>query len=237
MDSNAAVAVVNGDPNERFFVTQKYEAGAYRAMLLELSELTQPLKKPEPPSTATLVTLVGKTLSRLESSNGPEQFRFLARNSLMVLGIPSWLGRTGDTSSRIDILLTDSSTFGVGELEQNPDLLDSIRRLITDVAVLVARKGLDRKALVPLIIPLRLPNRRSDAYELLADVRKRLELEVRTVPIGGLVIMVLTNSRSSLEEISEVFLTQSLYFSAAEPVAKLTGALVIHDVFGLRAYK
>lgn len=125
----------------------------------------------------------------------------LARNLLLAVGVGATMRRRGDVAVRMDLLLGPPGVeVGCAEVEFGDDaVLDSPRDLLDDVAVLAGRLGQDKTKLVTLIISDVLPNRRSEYWRIVQDVRKVLGLNVGTVTVLALMLLAWNLRRLRLE--------------------------------------
>lgn len=135
---------------------------------------------------------VEATLAAVDHSTGRGTMGLLVRNLLLVAGVPAKLGVQGDTNSRLDLTFDMDGYTALAELEQNPDLLDSTRRLLADVATARARHGLVADSILPVIVCRALPNKRTDFYRLADDARGVLGLTIVTLPLATLLLLVLS---------------------------------------------
>jgi Fe-S-cluster-containing hydrogenase component 2 len=110
----------------------------------------------------------------------------LVRNLLTQLGLEARAGVPGDTNSRVDVAFECGANVGLCEVEFAEDLLSAVRRLLADVAIAVNRYGIPKAQIYPLVVVGMLPNKRSDVYELLRDVRDEVYLPIHVVPLGAL---------------------------------------------------
>jgi Fe-S-cluster-containing hydrogenase component 2 len=141
---------------------------------------------------------VGRTLDILGAAPNPRAASAQhVRNLLNQLGMPARAGVTGDTNSRIDIVFKHPSGVGLCEVEFAEDPLTAVRRLLADVAVAANRYKLPKESLYPAIVVGMLPNKRSDVYEVLGDVRSYLQVEIRIVPLGALYLMTWAGAGAS----------------------------------------
>ena len=83
-----------------------------------------------------------------------------------------------------------SGQLGPLEIELGNEVLESLRRLLEDVAVLHIRYGLDLADIKPLSVILELPNTRSEYYRLVGDIKKVTGLEFHTVTLGILISLM-----------------------------------------------
>lgn len=113
------------------------------------------------------------------------------RNSLAVCGLSSRMRRTGDQNVRMDgVFQMSSGNVGPLEIELGADPLESLRRLIEDVAVLHRRFEVPLVVMKPLNVILELPSARSEYYRLVADVKTVTGIECHTVTLGVLISLM-----------------------------------------------
>jgi len=113
----------------------------------------------------------------------------LNRNLLIGLEIPTITRVIGDTNFRIDMLSISDSKILVIEVDMSPvSLLETPRALLDNIAVLNARYDIEIHRLIPLVICAIFPNKRTDYYEVLADVRKVLKIDIKTISIAALLL-------------------------------------------------
>lgn len=115
----------------------------------------------------------------------------LARNLLIGAGLGSALGRKGNNHMRMDILLGPPGVnYGVVEVEFGQDaILDAPRDIMDSMAVLISRYGWDREQLIPLVVSDILPNRRSEYWSIIQDIRNVLGIKIGTVTILSLILL------------------------------------------------
>jgi hypothetical protein len=116
----------------------------------------------------------------------------LARNLLIAAGCGAAMRRKGDVFARMDIVLGQPwPDFGCAEVEFGDEaVLDAPRDLLDDIAVCVGRHGRNLLPLEALIITDVLPNRRSEYWRIIQDVRKVLEVKIGTVTVLALCMLV-----------------------------------------------
>jgi len=121
----------------------------------------------------------------------------LARNLLLAAGAGAAMRRKGDNSVRMDIALGPPwPAFGCAEAEfGDTAVLDAPRDLMDDIAVSVGRFGKNIETLVALVITDLLPNRRSEYWRIVQDIRAVLELRIGTVTVFALFLLVWQGKR------------------------------------------
>jgi Fe-S-cluster-containing hydrogenase component 2 len=135
---------------------------------------------------------VGRFLERLNSASQRSDTQFpnlFARNLLIANGISTAMRRRGDVNVRMDLLMeSPTGEIAVGEVESDGDaMIDTPRNIIDDAAVAISRLGVKRERLGALIVGFRLPNQRSEYWQLLVDVQDVTSLKVETITVGALV--------------------------------------------------
>lgn len=140
--------------------------------------------------------------SRLLNAWGRVGDRFpdhLARNLLIAVGAGAAMRRKGDNAVRMDIALgAPWPAFGCAEAEfGDVAVLDAPRDLMDDVAVSVGRFGKDKDSLVALVVTDILPNRRSEYWRIVQDVREVLGVKIGTVTVLALGLLVWRGKRIS----------------------------------------
>lgn len=103
--------------------------------------------------------------------------------------------RKGDNSERFDATITFSNYKVVAEVEiPSSEILDAPRNLLDDYAVLHCRKGEDVSNIVPLVICWDLPNKRTDYWNVITDVKNILNIKIKTISILALALYYWTNT-------------------------------------------
>lgn len=116
----------------------------------------------------------------------------LARNLLIAVGAGAAMRRKGDNAARMDIALGPPwPAFGCAEAEfGDVAVLDAPRDLMDDVAVCVGRHGKDKGSMVAMVITDVLPNRRSEYWRILQDIKIVLDVKIATVTVLALCLLV-----------------------------------------------
>lgn len=111
---------------------------------------------------------------------------------MIAAGIPWANRRRGDTSFRIDSVFQSGDVFGVAEAEYTYEgLISAPRCLLDDCAVAASRLKRPLERMMPLVVCLRLPNGRSEFYDVISDISRVLGLRIRTVTVGLLLLIQL----------------------------------------------
>lgn len=199
-------AQVEANQNAIFKTTDAYTSAEFGELLDSLYEVCTWINEPGPTEIAILQSVFNSIVASLSlPQDARTTFGTLVRNLLIAIGLQAKVSVQGDTSNRIELVCVDDSLIGIGELEHHDDLLDSARRLLSDTAVACSRHGLSRYEIVPMIVCLRLPSRRSGIYELLGDIESRLNLSVALVPVGALLLFLAFGHSPALSTLQKTF--------------------------------
>lgn len=123
----------------------------------------------------------------------------LARNLLIAVGCGAAMRRKGDVFARMDIALGSPwPEFGCAEVEFGDEaILDAPRDLLDDIAVSVGRFGRDLPSLTAMVIADVLPNRRSEYWRIIQDIRNVIGVKIGTVTVLALCLLVWQNRKIS----------------------------------------
>lgn len=121
----------------------------------------------------------------------------LARNIMNALSVPFQIRRLGDTNMRIDgVFKAANGRIGVAEIEfSDAAILDSPRDILDDCAVLNSRHAFPVTNIDPLIITLRLPNKRSEYWRVIQDISNVLNIKIASITIGAMLHILWTNHK------------------------------------------
>lgn len=137
----------------------------------------------------TVMESIYKSIKRMDQAKQ----NILARNILIQLGNNSTLSRQGNVYMRMDGFYDNSKQYGVVEIETGADMLDVSRALLDDVAVINTRYNVKKDMNHPLAIVLGLPNKRTDYWQVVKDIRKVVNLQINTITFGALLILLWNN--------------------------------------------
>ena len=115
----------------------------------------------------------------------------LVRNMLVACVVAANMRRKGDTNIRMDGLIRfKSGHIGVVELETGPNMLESTRALLEDIAVLHNRYKVPMANIVPVSVITHFPSVRSEYYQVIDDIEKVLDIKCRTLTLGALCMLM-----------------------------------------------
>ncbi len=121
----------------------------------------------------------------------------LARNLIRTAGIAVDMRRTGNNHLRVDLVMgSEGIKHGVVEVEFGDEaILDAPRDVLDDIAVLVSRHGWSGPDTVALIVGDVLPNRRSEFWRIIKDIREVLGIQIGVVTVLALMLVVWARQR------------------------------------------
>ena len=114
---------------------------------------------------------------------------FLARNLLIGAGLNASVSRKGNNHMRMDIIFSGKGIGGIAEVEFGQDaVLDAPRDILDALAILIARYRWSAQDIKAVIISDVLPNRRSEYWHIIQDIKNVLNIRVGTVTIFTLML-------------------------------------------------
>lgn len=183
-------AVVVDEANTHFAITAQYSEAEMLASrnALERAQRTGVFLRESDELIADIASRIAAVRANL-TDNFPNH---LARNLLRATGIAADMRRVGNNHLRADLVLgTDGIKQGVVEVEFGDEaILDAPRDVLDDIAVFVSRHGWKKDDIVALIIGDVLPNRRSEFWHIIKDIREVLGVQIATVTILALMLLV-----------------------------------------------
>lgn len=118
------------------------------------------------------------------------------------LNIPLSFSRKGDNNERFDAKTTlGYNSLGIIEIEvPSTAMLDAPRNLLDDIAVEVNRNKNKLENLIPITICWTFPNNRSDYWNVVYDIKKVLNIKIKTISIMSLAVCYWTKHKFDLED-------------------------------------
>jgi len=125
------------------------------------------------------------------AQTGAQGHNHLARNAMLVTGASCAMRRRGDVNIRMDLVaMLSSGQKSVVEVQPSlAAILEAPRDLMDDLAVLSSRYALTLNQIVPMLMTLKLPNKRSEYWQLINDVREVLGVSVRSISLTALLML------------------------------------------------
>lgn len=130
----------------------------------------------------------------------------LVRNLLVQLGVTTKTRAIGNNSIRMDLIGEQADKILIGEVDLNgSDLLDLTRGILDDISIAHSRHKIPKESIIPLIVLRNFPNKRSDYYEVISDIKKITGIEIKTISIQFLYMLQLHRQTLDLKLISGLF--------------------------------
>ncbi len=123
-----------------------------------------------------------------------EEQNIMVRNLLIRLGNHATLSRQGNVYMRMDGFYSNDKQSGVVEIETGADMLDVSRAILDDVAVVNVRYDIKKANDHPVAVVLSLPNKRTDYWQVLKDIKNVIKMPIGTITFGAL-LMLLWNDK------------------------------------------
>lgn len=137
------------------------------------------------------------------SKKYPDLSEIIVRNSLINFGNRCAVNAQGNNHIRIEFFAESKNKFIIGESEiTDTDTLAVTRRILDDLAVLINRYNIKKEKILPLAVINGFPNKRTDFYSVIEDIRKVLDIQVNSLSFHILFVLNLYNIKLTDEEIS-----------------------------------
>ena len=153
----------------------------------------------------------------------------IVRNTLLNLGCKCNVNAQGNQHSRTEFFAEVDNAIIIGESEiTSTDTLSVNRRILDDMAVLVSRYGFSKDCIVPLSVINGLPNKRTDYYEVVKDIKNVLGIQISTVTYHILFMLHLYQVELS-KGVLEKFVIDKDHLSLVEPTSEVIKNLLKKD--------
>ncbi len=153
----------------------------------------------------------------------------IVRNTLLNLGCKCNVNAKGNQHSRTEFFAEVDNAIIIGESEiTSTDTLSVNRRILDDMAVLINRYGFSKDCIVPLSVINGLPNKRTDYYEVVKDIKNFLGIQISTVTYHILFMLHLYQKKLS-KDILEKFVLDKDHLSLVEPTSEIINNLSKKD--------
>lgn len=147
----------------------------------------------------------------------PKLPQHLTRNLFIAVGNEAAMRRVGDVNVRMEVVFSNNQVCGTAEVEPGGGILDAPRNLLDNVAVLVSRYGFAKDKTSSLAVTLSLPNRRTDYWNVVKDIKHTVDLKFGIITIGAL-LLLLWNRRSVLFTADNQFYADADSHSIRKPM-------------------
>lgn len=194
-------AVVEDSPNEAFVLSANCSSEQKKTQIRAFNFAT---------SSGSLLSeemsLLDNVFRRLYAAWAREGERFpimLSRNLLIAAGIPASATRKGSVYMRMDLVLSPPGLDrGVAEVEFGQEaVLEAPRNTLDALAVLSSRYRWELTSTTAIILTDSLPNKRSEFWHVLKDIKQVLGIKIGTVTSLSLLLCIW--NRLSLEHVAK----------------------------------
>jgi len=150
----------------------------------------------------------------------------VVRNLFINLGLKCKVRAVGNNDIRFDMIAEFEQKIILGEIGlNNNDILEEPRALLDDFAILKSRYKINAERIIPIIVTLTFPNKRSDVYEVIFDIKNVLGIEIRIISVHFLIIMNLLHLQIEPNQFFSHFLVdknkKSIEVEANEIISEL----------------
>ena len=199
-------AVVNDEENEHFILTESISDAATTE-----TALTRFINIPEKGiilrETTRLLNRYRIKFEELAYEQNAQFPNHLVRNLLISIGIGAAMRRRGDNNIRMDLLLGPPGiNQGTAEVELGNAVIDAPRNILDNLSVLASRYRIPVKEIIAIVICLELPNQRSEYWQLIADIKKVLDIKIGTLTIGALSILIWNRKKVVVKSAEEFYI-------------------------------
>ncbi|MCO4320973.1 hypothetical protein [Aliidiomarina quisquiliarum] len=113
--------------------------------------------------------------------------------------------RVGDNNERFDAFLNFDKYYALAEIEiPSISILDAPRNLLDNYAVAISRRQLADKPIIPLVIFWDIPNKRTDYWNVIYDIKNVLGIEIKTISLSAIALHYW--SKTPLDLINDYYL-------------------------------
>ena len=131
----------------------------------------------------------------------------LVRNLLLQVGLKTKSSAIGNNDVRLDFIGKVGSKIMPGESELiGTDILGLTRKVLEGVAWLQVRMNVPKNKQIPVIVVFEFPRKRSDFYEVISDIEKITNIQIRTLSVYFLTVLALFKKKISEADFQDKFL-------------------------------
>lgn len=171
-----------------------------------------PKEKPIKQISSGHLLIVYSKINEINSKLSLQFPNLISRNLLISLGLNSVIRRRGDVNIRMDLLVSNNcDIIGVSEVEFGNDILNSPRNILDNIAVLHSRYKVKKENLIPIIISFSLPNKRSEYWNVISDIKKVTNLNITSITIGALLMILWSNKKITMKILESFYADENSY--------------------------
>ncbi len=131
----------------------------------------------------------------------PDISEIIVRNTLVNMGIPCNATAAGNNHIRTEFFGQQSGMIIIGESNSSDtDTLSVSRRILDDEAVMIGRYNCQKDIILPLSVINGLPNKRTDYYEVIQDIKNILGIQINTVTFHVLFLLNIFDKKLNISD-------------------------------------
>ena len=123
-------------------------------------------------------------------------------------GIENELKRIGDVNMRIDSIGKIGNMTVLISIEFGNDMVSLPRKLLEGFAIMHNRYKIDKNKIILISVIQKLPNKRSDFYQVIDDILKILKIKIYTLPINEIIKLLKMNKKFSDYNLENFFISR-----------------------------
>jgi len=132
-------------------------------------------------------------------------------------GIENKLRRAGDVNMRIDSIGKINDKTALISIEFGNDAVSLPRKLLEGYAIMHNRYQIKKDKIILIAIIHKLPNKRSDFYQVIDDVLKVLKIKIYTLPIGELIKLIKNEKKIEDFQLNDFFISRTIKNNLYKP--------------------
>ncbi len=150
--------------------------------------------------------------------NFSDKKRLVLINKLLNnFGIKNKLRRIGDVNMRIDSIGKINNMTALISIEFGNDAVSLPRKLLEGYAIMHNRYKISKDKIILISIIHKLPNKRSDFYQVIDDVLKVLKIKIYTLPIDELSKLIKNKKKFTDFDLNDFFISRRIKNTLYKP--------------------
>ena len=126
------------------------------------------------------------------------------------MGIPCNTNAAGNNHNRTEFFGQQGDMIVIGESNSSEsDTLSVLRRILDDEAVMISRYHKDIHSILPLSVINGFPNKRTDYYEVIHDIKVVLGIQISTITFHILFVLNLFDVKLSIQDFATFLIDTS----------------------------
>ena len=151
--------------------------------------------------------------------NSSDKEKLVIINKLLYnFGIENKLRRTGDVNMRLDSIGKIDNKTALISIEFGNDAVSLPRKLLEAYAITHNRYKINKDKIILISIIYKLPNKRSDFYQVIDDILNVLKIKIYTLPINELSKLVKNKKKVTDFKLNDFFISRLIKNNLYKPV-------------------